>query len=397
MSRPLRADSPGHGPENQERSSEESPVPLEPSQRTPPQDGAETSRTEFEGGLDAVASPRRQQGNVYGHIVVQNTSRVIAGDVHYAPHGRSSLRANELDGTATATEASHSIMENIPRANTPVTPDLEVNNKFSAMRSKLKEYIEDGKSSLTAEPFETHKNTVRRFFHPGSPRMLQELIAKGAIDDVTEVLAKDFNVVACGEFHWLHDLVDSGCGMREIAELLVDVEASTPWLYFDSIIGYQHAMLSPDSHYHYHSCVHDVASRLHQGSYDIETGKLEEVFGQSEGSASKRTTQNQKVLGPYKFTHLELERQGVIQKSNVPENRRANIYFNITSPSPGTFVISLHYKGRNRGLLELDLKLDDLLEMQKEGQEDLDLEYVQFNVTKVLALLNKRFARKRGW
>jgi Ras GTPase-activating-like protein IQGAP2/3 len=153
-----------------------------------------------------------------------------------------------------------------------------------------------------------------------------------------------------------------------------------------------------------------------------ETGKLEEVFktiqehnnylnsqletyksylhnvrGQSEGSGSKRSVQNQKVLGPYKFTHQDLERQGVIQKSNVPENRRANIYFNITSPSPGTFVISLHYKGRNRGLLELDLKLDDLLEMQKEGQEDLDLEYVQFNVTKVLTLLNKRFARKRGW
>ena len=53
--------------------------------------------------------------------------------------------------------------------------------------------------------------------------------------------------------------------------------------------------------------------------------------------------------------------------------------------------------GRNRGLLELDLKLDDLLEMQKDGQEDLDLEYVQFNVSKVLALLNKRFARKKGW
>ena len=53
--------------------------------------------------------------------------------------------------------------------------------------------------------------------------------------------------------------------------------------------------------------------------------------------------------------------------------------------------------GRNRGLLELDLKLDDLLEMQKDGQEDLDLEYVKFNVSKVLALLNKRFVRKRGW
>lgn len=54
-------------------------------------------------------------------------------------------------------------------------------------------------------------------------------------------------------------------------------------------------------------------------------------------------------------------------------------------------------KGRNRGLLELDLKLDDLLEMQKDNQDELDLEYVQFNVPKVLALLNKRFARKKGW
>ena len=129
----------------------------------------------------------------------------------------------------------------------------------------------------------------------------------------------------------------------------------------------------------------------------LETYKsyLHNVRGQSEGTTKRG--QSSKVLGPYKFTHQELEKQGVIQKSNVPENRRANIYFNITSPSPGTFVISLHYKGRNRGLLELDLKLDDLLEMQKEQQEDLDLEYVQFNVTKVLGLLNKRFARKRGW
>lgn len=131
----------------------------------------------------------------------------------------------------------------------------------------------------------------------------------------------------------------------------------------------------------------------------LETYKsyLHNVRGQSEGVNRQRGGQSAKVLGPYKFTHQELEKQGVIQKSNVPENRRANIYFNITSPSPGTFVISLHYKGRNRGLLELDLKLDDLLEMQKEQQEDLDLEYVQFNVSKVLALLNKRFARKRGW
>jgi Ras GTPase-activating-like protein IQGAP2/3 len=129
----------------------------------------------------------------------------------------------------------------------------------------------------------------------------------------------------------------------------------------------------------------------------LETYKsyLHNVRSQSEGKTRKQ--QKQQVLGPYKFTHQQLEKEGVIQKSNVPENRRANIYFNFTSPLPGTFVISLHYKGRNRGLLELDLKLDDLLEMQKDNQEDLDLEYVQFNVTKVLVLLNKRFARKKGW
>lgn len=42
--------------------------------------------------------------------------------------------------------------------------------------------------------------------------------------------------------------------------------------------------------------------------------------------------------------------------------RRPNIYFNITSPSPGTFIISLHYKGREKAILEMDLKIDDLLE-----------------------------------
>ena len=145
----------------------------------------------------------------------------------------------------------------------------------------------------------------------------------------------------------------------------------------------------------------------------LETYKsyLHNVRGQSEGKQRKQ--QKQQILGPYKFTHQQLEREGVIQKSNVPDNRRANIYFNFTSPMPGTFVISLHYKGtkespirkkhahttagRNRGLLELDLKLDDLLEMQKDNQEELDLEYVQFNVPKLLSLLNKRFARKKGW
>ncbi len=78
----------------------------------------------------------------------------------------------------------------------------------------------------------------------------------------------------------------------------------------------------------------------------LETYKsyLHNVRSQSEGKQRKQ--QKHQVLGPYKFTHQQLEKEGVIQKSNVPDNRRANIYFNFTSPLPGTFVISLHYKGK---------------------------------------------------
>lgn len=61
----------------------------------------------------------------------------------------------------------------------------------------------------------------------------------------------------------------------------------------------------------------------------------------------------------------------------------------ITSPTPGTFVISLHFKGRDKPILEMDLKIDDLLEKQKDNNNILDLEYVQLNVPKTLQLLNK--------
>jgi Ras GTPase-activating-like protein IQGAP2/3 len=99
---------------------------------------------------------------------------------------------------------------------------------------------------------------------------------------------------------------------------------------------------------------------------------------------------------------------------------RQNIYFNITSPVPGTFIIALHYKGkyglvsvqyfswtpfpnrdvfdgqpgREKAILEMDLKLDDLLEKQQDNIQLLDLEYVQLNVNKMLHLLNKTFLKR---
>jgi Ras GTPase-activating-like protein IQGAP2/3 len=56
----------------------------------------------------------------------------------------------------------------------------------------------------------------------------------------------------------------------------------------------------------------------------LETYKsyLHNVRSQSEGKQRTAGKQHkQQVLGPYKFTHQQLEKEGVIQKSNVPDNR----------------------------------------------------------------------------
>jgi Ras GTPase-activating-like protein IQGAP2/3 len=55
----------------------------------------------------------------------------------------------------------------------------------------------------------------------------------------------------------------------------------------------------------------------------------------------------------------------------------------------------LHYKGRDTAILEMNLKLDDLLEKQQVGVEALDLEYVQFDVNRTLGLLNATFLKKK--
>ena len=44
--------------------------------------------------------------------------------------------------------------------------------------------------------------------------------------------------------------------------------------------------------------------------------------------------------------------------------------------------------------MEMDLKIDDLLEKQKDNKHLLDLEYVQLNVPKVLGLLKKVFVKR---
>jgi Ras GTPase-activating-like protein IQGAP2/3 len=77
---------------------------------------------------------------------------------------------------------------------------------------------------------------------------------------------------------------------------------------------------------------------------------------------NKKPSKSNHVQGPFKFSHQQLEKEGVIAETEVPDSRRSHIFLTISSPLPGTFIISLHYRGRDKPVLEIDLKLDDLLE-----------------------------------
>ncbi|BGP26733.1 ras GTPase-activating protein [Rhodotorula toruloides] len=123
----------------------------------------------------------------------------------------------------------------------------------------------------------------------------------------------------------------------------------------------------------------------------VGTGGVGVVTVAGKDNKPKQTQQ----LGPFKFTHQQFEKDGIIIETNVPENRRPSIFFLVSSPSPGAFLIALHYKGREKAILEMDLKIDDLLEKKNQGVEQLDMEYVSLNVSKVLALVNKTFQRRK--
>ncbi|KAK5682112.1 RasGAP protein [Elasticomyces elasticus] len=120
------------------------------------------------------------------------------------------------------------------------------------------------------------------------------------------------------------------------------------------------------------------AIRTHEAVVPIRTGNIPESV---------------QTLGPYMFSRHEFEQLGIISPGHVPRDRRT-INFDIASASIGSYTIRLHYEGQYRGLLNLDIKLDDLLAMQREQQEHLDMGYVQLRVTELLQLLNGKFSWK---
>lgn len=89
------------------------------------------------------------------------------------------------------------------------------------------------------------------------------------------------------------------------------------------------------------------------------------------------------------YTHAQLEKDGVITTSDVPSERRPNITLQFSAKQSGIYNVAVLYKARQ--ISELTLKLDDLLERQHKGRDDIATEFMRFNVNLLLVLLNKVF------
>lgn len=103
---------------------------------------------------------------------------------------------------------------------------------------------------------------------------------------------------------------------------------------------------------------------------------------------------------PLQFTYANLEKDRVILESRtVTEKMKSNIYFTVVSPEPGIYKITLHYKSPIPGQspkMELDLRLEDLLEQQHFRDPVLNLnEFVVLDVRHTLLFLRKHFVPRR--
>mmetsp|Transcript_371 Transcript_371/g.457 ORF Transcript_371/g.457 Transcript_371/m.457 type:complete len:780 (+) Transcript_371:7-2346(+) len=109
-----------------------------------------------------------------------------------------------------------------------------------------------------------------------------------------------------------------------------------------------------------------------------------------EKTKSKSKSKSKKgKIGPFKFSHSALEKDGIIIESEVPNDRRSSIYFSFSSSTPGVFDVLVLYKSRH--ISDIRLQLDDLLERQHVNQLEYETDFLKLNVNLLIYLLNKHF------
>lgn len=121
-------------------------------------------------------------------------------------------------------------------------------------------------------------------------------------------------------------------------------------------------------------------------------------------SITTNVSQAKSKLLSSKQSHAQLEKEGIIEESTVPEIRRSNVLFAWSCSEPGCFSLLMYYcKGSHSNsnasaaaVMESTFKLDDLLARMKEGSKRMELEEccVTVNVAKTLQVVNKLFLKK---
>ncbi|KAF3014746.1 hypothetical protein E8E14_009495 [Neopestalotiopsis sp. 37M] len=86
---------------------------------------------------------------------------------------------------------------------------------------------------------------------------IQAALETGNAKVIQRLLEKDFVKIATKDHAWLQELKDIGYSFFDMALLLVEQEADSPWIYFDSH-NIEVTGLSCDAHAHIPGCVHQI-------------------------------------------------------------------------------------------------------------------------------------------
>lgn len=127
----------------------------------------------------------------------------------------------------------------------------------------------------------------------------------------------------------------------------------------------------------------------------LDDCRKKQQAGTKKGKKSKKMfkdgqlVEEEKTLGPFKFSHQKLSDKGVLVESDVPSLVRKKTNFEISSQTPGEYVVVCKIAGKEAGTETLEL--DNLLELHENNITRIELERVVLDTALTLHLINKYF------
>lgn len=111
------------------------------------------------------------------------------------------------------------------------------------------------------------------------------------------------------------------------------------------------------------------------------------------------TLQRDRMVGPFRYSFVELERDGVVLKSDFPEQFRAHLVFLFSSSTPGIVQVAVVAKqqagpglgSRDTYLFDAKVILEELLMAKEKKHTEVDLHEVVFELNGLVEILNHHF------